>query len=235
MYKTPNKQVRFQDLGRIAYAEAWDLQKAHLQKIVAQKVANREREIPEPTDNYFFYCEHPPVFTLGKSGDEQNLLANETELARRGAEFFRIERGGDVTFHGPGQIVGYPVIDLENFMTDLHLYLRTIEQSIIDTIGRYGVTGGRVEGLTGVWVDGETENPRKIAAIGIKCSRWVAMHGFAFNVATDLSYFDMIIPCGISDKAVTSLEKEIGYAPDLEEVKAKLKAALSENFGFAYI
>lgn len=235
MYKHPNKQVRFRDLGLIAYAEAWDLQKAHLQKIVAQKVANREREAREPTDNYLFYCEHPPVFTLGKSGDEQNLLVNEAELARRGAAFFRIERGGDVTFHGPGQIVGYPVIDLENFMTDLHLYLRTIEQSIIDTLAQYGVTGSRVDGLTGVWVDGETENPRKIAAIGIKCSRWVAMHGFAFNITTDLSFFDMIIPCGISDKAVTSLEKEIGFAPDIEEVKAKLKQELAKNFGFAYL
>ncbi|MCS6904289.1 MAG: lipoyl(octanoyl) transferase LipB [Bacteroidia bacterium] len=237
MLITPkNKKVYFQDWGFIPYAEAWQKQKNLVEKIVQIKLANRKtRSVQEilATPNYLIFCEHPPVYTLGKNGKIAHLLITEKECQEKKIEFFPIDRGGDITFHGPGQIVGYPILDLENFFTDLHLYLRKLEQAIISLLQEYNLEAGRIAGLTGVWL-GINNNPRKIAAIGIRCSRWVTMHGFALNINTDLSFFNHIIPCGISDKAVTSLAKELGYNVPLEEVKPKLIAALSQEFEWEY-
>jgi lipoyl(octanoyl) transferase len=186
-------------------------------------------------ENHLLFVEHPHVYTLGKSGDEKHLLLSEEQLKKVGASFYPINRGGDITYHGPGQIVGYPIFDLELFFTDIHLYLRFLEEAIILTLAEYGIVAGRIEGLTGVWLD-ETHpvKARKIAALGVKCSRWVTLHGFAFNVHPDMQYFTNIIPCGISDKPVTSMEKELGYAPNIEEVKTKLKGHIQRLFGITY-
>lgn len=232
MYRQPNTTVQFTDWGLVPYAEAWDRQKQHLQHIVDLKLAARLADTEVFTPNYLFFCEHPHVYTLGKSGSADNLLIPQAELEARGVEFFHIERGGDITYHGPGQLVGYPVLDLENFMTDLDRYLRCIEESIIRTLATYGVVADRYPGFTGVWIAPHTPAARKIAAIGIKCSRWVAMHGFAFNVNADLSYFGHIVPCGITDKAVTSLHKEIGRPVDMAELKQRMLASMTEVFGW---
>lgn len=231
-----NRTVIFEDWGHADYKTAWDRQKQYQQQIVAQKVANRKRPPLEhvPTDNYLVFNQHPHVFTLGKSGDEANLLLSEAEMAAAGIQYYHIERGGDITYHGPGQLTGYPIFDLENFRTDLGSYLRNIEQAIINVLASYGIKGDRIEKLTGVWVDTQTPNPRKICAIGIKCSRWVSMHGFAFNITTDLSYFNKIVPCGIADKGVTSLAAELGEAVDFNRVADEVKIALSEVFGYRY-
>jgi len=226
-----NHVVSFRDLGLITYKDAWDLQENLHKEIVDTKLSNRNNENVQPTPNYLLFCEHPHVYTLGKSGKDTNLLINESQLKENEAEYFHINRGGDITYHGPGQIVGYPILDLENFFTDIHKYLRYLEEAIILMLKEYNVEAGRIKGLTGVWLD--AENParaRKIAAFGVRCSRWVTMHGFAFNVNTDLSYFGNIVPCGINDKAVTSLEKELGRKVDMEEVKAKLRHQLAELF-----
>jgi lipoyl(octanoyl) transferase len=225
--------IIFEDWGLTDYARAWERQKEYQARTVDLKIENRRRETPLPTPNYLVFCEHPPVFTLGKNGNPNHVLINPALLAQRGVGYFPVERGGDVTFHGPGQIVGYPIFDLENFFTDLSRYLRTLEEAIIRTMAEFGLRGERFEGYTGVWLDAHAPSARKIAAMGIKCSRWVTMHGFAFNVTTDLSYFDWIVPCGIRDKAVTSLSRELGYAPDLNEVKEKLKSHLFDLFGAA--
>lgn len=218
-----NKNVFVQDLGLISYKKAWDYQEEIFQKIVDRKIQNRNNNTSNPTDNYFLFCEHPHVFTLGKSGDEKHLLINEDQLKAKGAEFYKINRGGDITYHGPGQVVGYPILDLDNFFTDIHKYLRFLEEVIILTMAEYGLKGDRYEGYTGVWMDVDnTYKARKICAMGVRCSRWVTMHGFAFNVNSDLSFFNQIIPCGINDKAVTSLEKELGKKVDLNEVKQKI-------------
>jgi lipoyl(octanoyl) transferase len=229
-----NKQVEVRELGLIEYQAAWDEQERLFADIVNQKLLNRSRSSDEQqlTSNYLLFCEHPHVYTLGTSGHEDNLLVDETRLANEfGASFFKIRRGGDITYHGPGQLVGYPILDLDNFFTDIHRYMRLLEESIILTLADYGLNAGRIDGLTGVWLDYDGgANPRKICAMGVKASRWVTMHGFALNVNTDLSYFGHIIPCGITDKAVTSLAMEVGRPVPLEEVASRVREHLAELF-----
>lgn len=229
-----NKTVLFRDLGLMDYKEAWDLQTQLFEQIVQAKIAMRD--LPEskkqPTDNYLLFCEHPHVYTLGKSGQKEHLLASEEKLQKEHASFYHINRGGDITYHGPGQLVGYPILDLDNFFTDIHKYMRCLEESVILTLKHYDVEAGRIEGLTGVWVG--TDNPitaRKICAMGVKTSRWVTMHGFALNINTDISYFSNIVPCGITDRAVTSLHLEKGQPIDMQEVKGHLLNNLANVFG----
>jgi|TARA_B110000967_G_scaffold17685_1_gene16641 lipoyl(octanoyl) transferase len=217
------QKVVFQDLGHKAYQETWDYQTELLQEAVDIKFDNRKNGNQTPTKNHFLFVEHPHVYTLGKSGDVSNLLLNEKQLEDKGITFFKINRGGDITYHGPGQIVGYPILDLENFFTDVHKYLRLLEETIILTIAEYGLKGTRSKGETGVWLDVGTPFARKICALGVRASRWITMHGFALNVNTNLGYFDHIIPCGIKGKAVTSMHAELGEELDLEEVKEKIK------------
>ena len=221
-----NKKVGFQDLGLIDYRKCWDYQEELFAEILAVKSANRKENKTDITQNHLLFCEHPHVYTLGKSGDEKNLLVNEDYLKSRGATFHKINRGGDITYHGPGQIVGYPILDLDNFFTDIHKYLRFLEEAIILTLKEYGLESERSPGETGVWFDVGTPKARKICALGVKSSRWVTMHGFAFNINADLSYFGNIIPCGIVDKQVTSMQKELRREMDMEEVKTKLKSHL---------
>jgi lipoyl(octanoyl) transferase len=218
-----NKKIYLQDLGQKDYKEVWDFQEALFKKIVDVKIQNRQNQKEEPTNNYFLFVEHPHVYTLGKSGDLSNLLLSEQQLAAKGAAFYKINRGGDITYHGPGQIVGYPILDLENFFTDIHKYLRLLEEAIILTLGEYGLSCERSPGETGVWLDVGTPFARKICAMGVRASRWVTMHGFALNVNADLGYFDNIIPCGIRGKAVTSLQVELGVSQvDEAVVKEKI-------------
>ena len=228
-----NKKVKFRDLGLMDYQEAWDFQESIFAKTVAQKIENRKSSVDKqtPTENYVFFVEHPHVYTLGKSGKEENLLLDQKGLDEKKATYYKINRGGDITYHGPGQLVGYPILDLDNFFTDIHKYLRLLEEAIILTLKEYQIEAGRIEGLTGVWIDYlEQKNPRKICALGVKSSRWVTMHGFAFNVNPDLGYFGNIIPCGIDDKAVTSLSQELGREVNLQEVKEKVKNHLIDLF-----
>ena len=217
-----NKNVLLKDLFVKDYKDTWDFQTELLQEIVSVKINNRKSNLQEATKNHFLFVEHPHVYTLGKSGDLDNLLLNEKQLIEKGATFYKINRGGDITYHGPGQIVGYPILDLENFFTDIHKYLRLLEETIILTIAEYGLKGERSEGETGVWLDVNTPFARKICALGIRSSRWVTMHGFALNANVNLGYFDNIIPCGIKGKAVTSMEAELNQKVDLEEVKQKI-------------
>lgn len=229
-----NKEVQFEHLGLIDYKEAWDYQDQLFSQVLEVKAQNRiaAPEAQVATPNYLLFCSHPHVYTLGKSGHESNLLIGEELLKAKGATYYKINRGGDITYHGPGQLVGYPILDLDNFFTDIHKYLRYLEEAIILTLQDYGITAGRIPGLTGVWLDHEEQvNPRKICAMGVKCSRWVTMHGFAFNINTDLSYFNNIVPCGISDKQVTSLAHELGYEVALAEVEEKLLRHLANLFG----
>ena len=223
-------KVVFQDLGHIDYKQAWDYQEKLFDQIIAIKRQNRREETNLETQSYLLFCEHPHVYTLGKSGDEKNLLVNEEYLKSRGATFHKINRGGDITYHGPGQIVGYPILDLENFFTDIHKYLRFLEEAVILTLADYGIESGRSDGETGVWLESGTDNARKICALGVRSSRWVTMHGFAFNVNPDLDYFGNIIPCGIVDKSVTSMEQELGKKVDIQEVRDKLKVHLATIF-----
>jgi lipoyl(octanoyl) transferase len=225
-----NKKVRFEDLGLIDYKKCWDYQETLFAEILAVKSANRKENKTDTTKNYLLFCEHPHVYTLGKSGNENNLLLNKKSLKSRGATFYKINRGGDITYHGPGQIVGYPILDLDNFFTDTHKYLRFLEEAVILTLREYGLEAERSKGETGVWFGVGTEKARKICAFGVKSSRWVTMHGFALNVNSDLSYFGNIIPCGIADKQVTSLENEIGKKMDIKDVKNKLKTHLVRLF-----
>lgn len=218
-----NKQVQLQDLGQKDYKQTWDYQEELFKEIVDLKIQNRKDETSIATPNFFLFVEHPHVYTLGKSGDLSNLLLSEKQLEDKGATFYKINRGGDITYHGPGQVVGYPILDLENFFTDIHKYLRFLEEVIILTLAEYNITGTRSEGETGVWLDVGTPFARKICAMGVRASRWVTMHGFALNVNTDLGYFDNIIPCGIRGKAVTSLNVELGVDfVDEEQVKQKI-------------
>lgn len=217
-----NRKIQLQDLGLRDYKEVWEYQSQLLEEIVATKTENRKNQLQKNTQNHFLFVEHPHVYTLGKSGDLSNLLLNEQQLQEKGAAFYKINRGGDITYHGPGQIVGYPILDLENFFTDIHKYLRLLEESIILTIAEFGLKGERSSGETGVWLDVGTPFARKICALGIRSSRWVTMHGFALNANVNLGYFDNIIPCGIRGKAVTSLEVELGEKVDLEDVKSKI-------------
>lgn len=217
-----NRNILLKDLSLKDYKETWHYQTELLQEIVDTKISNRRNSKTKTTKNHFLFVEHPHVYTLGKSGDLSNLLLNETQLKEKGATFYKINRGGDITYHGPGQIVGYPILDLENFFTDIHKYLRLLEETIILTIAEYGIKGTRSEGETGVWLDVGTPFARKICAMGIRSSRWVTMHGFALNANADLGYFDNIIPCGIRGKAVTSMEAELDKKVDIEEVKTKI-------------
>jgi lipoyl(octanoyl) transferase len=218
-----NKKITLQDLGNKDYKATWDYQEELFKEIVDLKIQNRREETTIDTPNYFLYVEHPHVYTLGKSGDFSNLLLSEKQLEAKGATFYKINRGGDITYHGPGQIVGYPILDLENFFTDIHKYLRFLEEAIILTLAEYNISSSRSEGETGVWLGVGTPFARKICAMGVRASRWVTMHGFALNVNADLGYFDNIIPCGIKGKAVTSLNVELGVeSVDETEVKAKI-------------
>jgi lipoyl(octanoyl) transferase len=217
-----NKKILLKDLNVKDYKETWDYQTRLLQEIVAIKTNNRRSQLQETTKNYFLFVEHPHVYTLGKSGDLNNLLLTKKQLKQKEATFYKINRGGDITYHGPGQLVGYPILDLENFFTDIHKYLRLLEEVIILTIAEYGLKGVRSSGETGVWLDVGTPFARKICALGIRSSRWVTMHGFALNVNVNLGYFDHIIPCGIKGKSVTSMEAELNKKIDLEEVKQKI-------------
>lgn len=225
-----NKKVEFIDWGLIDYQEAWRKQETVFDETVALKTQNRNNNTQLKTPNYLIFCEHPHVYTLGKSGKPENLLLDDAALLAKGATYYKINRGGDITYHGPGQIVGYPILDLDNFFTDIHLYLRTLEEAIILTMADYGLTAGRYPGFTGVWLDADNERARKICAMGVRCSRWVTMHGFAFNVNTDLDYFKNIVPCGIDDKAVTSMQQELGSSLDMEEVKERLKCHIATLF-----
>jgi len=231
MSPAPNRKIIFKDLGLIDYKEAWDYQEKLFKEVTDVKIQNRTSNLQLPTSNYLLFCEHPHVYTLGKSGSEKNLLINEQELNNKHATYYKINRGGDITYHGPGQIVGYPILDLDNFFTDIHKYLRFLEEMVILTLAEYGIPSGRTAGQTGVWLD-ETnlQKTRKICAMGVRASRWVTMHGFAMNVNSDLSYFNNIVPCGITDKAVTSLDKELGRKVDMEEVKEKLKKHFASLF-----
>jgi lipoyl(octanoyl) transferase len=226
------KNIHFQDLGLIDYKEAWDFQETLFKENIDAKIENRKAEkTMTPTKNHLIFCEHPHVYTLGKSGDESHLLLSEGLLQQKGATYYKINRGGDITYHGPGQIVGYPILDLEKFFTDIHKYLRFLEEMVILTLAEYGIEAGRSKGFTGVWIDAEDPlKARKISAMGVRCSRWVTMHGFAFNVNTDLDYFNNIVPCGIVDKQVTSLQKELNREVDVKEVKQKLKKHFAQLF-----
>ena len=226
-----NKKVLLQDLGFRAYKDTWDYQEQLFQETFELKVKNRREGTTGPTPNHFLFVEHPHVYTLGKSGDLSNLLLDEKQLEAKGATFYKINRGGDITYHGPGQVVGYPILDLENFFTDIHKYLRLLEETIIDTMAEYGLKGERSPGETGVWLDVGTPFARKICAMGVRASRWITMHGFAFNVNADLGYFDNIVPCGIRDKSVTSLNVELGVEKvNMEEVKQHIIRHFSRLF-----
>ncbi|MFS8615538.1 MAG: lipoyl(octanoyl) transferase LipB [Solitalea sp.] len=234
------KKVIFEDWGLIDYQEAWDRQQALFDETIRIKMENRLKEqtpsttvqAPVTTPDYLVFCEHPHVFTLGKSGKIDHLLLDEEALEKVNASFYKINRGGDITYHGPGQIVGYPIFDLDHFFTDIHRYLRTLEDAVIQTLNEYGVDSGRIQGLTGVWLDpDQPARARKICALGVRCSRWVTMHGFAFNVNVDTGYFNHIVPCGIDDKKVTSLHLELGKPVDIRHTREILKDKISSLFG----
>jgi lipoyl(octanoyl) transferase len=234
-----NKQIHITDLGVIDYRKAWDYQEELLKENVAVKLAKGKAvtegttaTITEGTTNYLLFCEHPPVYTLGKSGHMENLLINEQQMQEQGIGFFPTNRGGDITYHGPGQVVAYPILDLENFFTDIGKYLRNLEEVVIRTLAEYGITGSRSAGETGVWLNPEDKTrARKICAMGVRCSRWVTMHGLALNVNTDLQYFNNIIPCGIADKKVASMHEELGREVSLTEVKEKMQRHFADVFG----
>lgn len=226
-----NKDVYVKDLGSIDFEEAWDFQTVIFDQSVSIKTANRglPDQLQKPTDNYLIFCQHPHVYTLGKSGKENNLLVTSDELTSLNATFYHINRGGDITYHGPGQLVCYLVIDLENFFTDIHQYMRFLEEAVIQTLAEFNLRAGRINGLTGVWIDPE-KKPRKICALGVKTSRWITMHGLALNVHPNLSYFDHIVPCGINDKAVTSLQAEVGGVVEIGEVQGILQNKITSLF-----
>lgn len=239
-----NKKVIFQDWGLIDYKKAWDKQEELFAATVDLKTRIRnlkmvtegdEYQEDEPTTNYLVFCEHPHVYTLGKSGKPEHLLLDEKGLKEKHASYYPINRGGDITYHGPGQIVGYPILDLDNFFTDIHRYLRTLEEAVILTLAEYGLEAGRYPGYTGVWFDADNDKARKICALGVRCSRWVTMHGFAFNVNPNLDYFKNIVPCGIDDKDVTSMQRELGKRVDIEEVKHLLKGHIAKLFGMELV
>jgi lipoyl(octanoyl) transferase len=234
-----NKKVAVQNWGLIDYKEAWDKQQAIFDDTVKQKMALREKAMAttgnEHTDdsltpNYLIFCQHPHVYTLGNSGHPENLLLDDISLKEKDATYYRINRGGDITYHGPGQIVCYPILDLDNFFTDIHLYLRKLEEAVILTLADYSLTAGRYPGYTGVWFDANNARARKICAMGVRCSRWVTMHGLALNVNADLNYFKNIVPCGIDDKAVTTMQNELSRVVDVDEVQGKLQQHISDLF-----
>jgi lipoyl(octanoyl) transferase len=225
-------KVRVQDLGLIEYKKAWDLQETLLKKGVDCKIENRKNDTSILPEQHLLFCEHPHVYTLGKSGAAENLLLDLAHLNKIDAQFFKINRGGDITYHGPGQLVMYPILDLEQFFTDIHKYMRYLEEAVIGTLAHFGISAMRFEGFTGVWLDANGPNPRKICAMGVKCSRWITMHGIALNVNPDLSYFNHIVPCGIQDKAVTSMTHELGRPIDFEEVRTVLAQKMATLFNF---
>lgn len=231
-----NTKIQFQDLGLKDYKDTWDYQETLFKDVVDLKIKNRREELQNETPNYLLFVEHPHVYTLGKSGDMDNLLLSEQQLQAKGAVFYKINRGGDITYHGPGQLVGYPILDLENFFTDIHKYLRFLEEVIILTLAEYGLECSRSEGETGVWLGVGTPFARKICAMGVRASRWVTMHGFALNVNADLGYFDNIIPCGIRGKAIASMNAELGVATvSMEEVKQKILKHFAELFEAEFV
>ena len=231
-------KVRFTDLGLIEYKKAWDIQQEHFDLISENKLKNRKKPLEQQVtiENKLFFCEHPHVYTLGKHGDENNLLLNESELAKKEIGFYNINRGGDITYHGPGQIVAYPIFDLDTLFTDIGKFLRLLEEAVILTIAEYGIIGGRIDGLTGVWLDiDKPQKARKICALGMHISRWVTMHGLALNVNSDVNFYQHIVACGIQDKGVTSMQKELGYNVDIDEVKSKLLKHLQQLFNIEWI
>ncbi len=228
-----NKHILFKDLGTLDFKACWDYQEQLFNETITQKIANRNANESEPliTKNHLLFVEHPHVYTLGKSGDVSHLLINENQLQEKEATYYKINRGGDITYHGPGQLVAYPILDLDHFFTDIHKYLRLLEETIILTLDEYGIKAGRSKGETGVWLDADDVfNARKICAMGVRCSRWVTMHGWGFNINSNLDYFKNIVPCGIQDKAVTSLNKELGHDVDMIEIKEKLKKHFASLF-----
>ena len=229
------RSVNYIDKGLIDYKQCWDDQEVLFKASIQQKIDNRDGKSDETPPNHLIFCEHPHVYTLGKSGAESNLLINEEMLRQHNAEFYKINRGGDITYHGPGQLVMYPIFDLDQFFTDIHKYMRYLEEAVILTLSEFGIEAGRVHGLTGVWLEGGTPNERKICAMGVKSSRWVTMHGIALNVNSDLSYFNHIVPCGIADKAVTSMEKELDKKLDMNAVQTALKENMANIFDFDYV
>ncbi len=230
-----NKKVKHINLGHIDYQKAWNKQESIFKKIVDLKIENRKKKENKATENYILVCSHPHVYTLGKSGNEKNLLINNKNIKSQKLEYYKINRGGDITYHGPGQLVIYPIIDLENFFTDIHKYLRFLEEAVIMTLDEFGISSGRIENLTGVWVNVSTNKPKKICAMGVKSSRWVTMHGLALNVSTDLKYFNNIVPCGIEDKEVTSIEDKLNKKIKLEDVENKMLKNLAQVFKFKLI
>jgi len=231
-----NKEVIFKDWGLLDYNQAWAKQEELFSSTVALKTKNRNQPDEQTTTtNHLIFVEHPHVYTLGKSGKPENLLLSENGLKEKQATYYKINRGGDITYHGPGQIVGYPILDLDHFFTDIHLYLRTLEEAVILTLKDYGIAAGRYTGFTGVWIDPDLPTARKICAMGVRCSRWVTMHGFAFNVNTDLEYFKNIVPCGIDDKDVTSLQRELGKQIEMAEVKKNLMQHIAVLFSMKMI
>ncbi len=230
-YPDPHRTTELIRAGLIDYQQAWDYQQRLFDEIVAQKMDNRQNNLQNPTSNYLIACEHPPVYTLGKSGSDENLLLNDEQLKSIGATYHKINRGGDITHHGPGQLVVYPILDLENFFTDIHLYLRNLEEAVIRMLAKLGIEAGRFPGYTGVWIEADKPTARKICAMGVKCGRWVTMHGIALNVVNDLKYFDYIVPCGIKDKDVTSIQREIPeQVVDFQEVEKLLLQEIQEIF-----
>tara|TARA_Y100001968_G_scaffold314864_1_gene340741 strand:+ start:3082 stop:3780 length:699 start_codon:yes stop_codon:yes gene_type:complete len=231
-----NREIIFIDLGLMDYKEAWDYQQNLFDEIVEIKKQNRKNNTDLKTPNYFLFVEHPHVYTLGKSGDQSNLLIDKSQLKNKKASFYKINRGGDITYHGPGQIVGYPILDLENFFTDIHKYLRFLEESVIMTLDNFGIQAERNDGKTGVWLDVNTPFPKKICAMGVRASRWVTMHGFALNVNVELDYFNNIIPCGLTDNIVTSMNNELNKSEiNIDEVKVVLKNSFSRTFDSKFI
>ncbi len=225
--------VKVQDLGLIDYKQAWDLQEGLLKEAVDLKISNRKNDTNFIPKQHLLFCEHPHVYTLGKSGAQENLLLDEAHLQEIDAQFYKINRGGDITYHGPGQLVMYPILDLEQFFTDIHKYMRYLEEAVIKTLAHFQITATRYDGLTGVWIDAETPRARKICAMGVKCSRWITMHGIALNVHPDLGYFGNIVPCGIQDKAVTSMAQELGRQIAIREVQEVLLKEMSAVFNFS--
>lgn len=226
--------VHFQDLGLIDYQEAWDFQEQLFKATIDRKIAQRKGATEVATENHLLFCEHPHVYTLGKSGSVDHLLLSDDQLTQHDARFYKINRGGDITYHGPGQLVAYPIFDLDHFFTDIHKYMRFLEEAVIATLADFGIKGERYDGLTGVWIEPTTARARKICAMGVKSSRWVTMHGIGFNVNSNLSYFSHIVPCGIDDKAVTSMQQELGHEVDMSAVKAALKKHLAAGFAYQY-
>lgn len=229
------QKVNLINKGLVDYKECWDFQEDLFKQTVNRKIALRDGETKEKTEDHLIFCQHPHVYTLGKSGKQENLLIAEQLLKKIDAQYYKINRGGDITYHGPGQLVMYPIFDLDHYFTDIHKYMRYLEEAVILTLNEFGIKGNRVEGATGVWLDVGTENERKICAMGVKSSRWVTMHGIALNINTDLSYFNHIVPCGIVDKSVTSMEKELGEKVDISKVQKALQENMANLFDFDYV